>query len=96
MDGRTRGERRVGGAQPLERAPLPRTVPAAKRQPFVRAVGEHVQESQRPHATHLTPDPSPQPLLRLSDLDHADQFRKRCQPPREADAVQDRIVMTDQ
>src|SRR2546422_1026129 len=77
QDGRTRGERWIGGAQPLERTRLPGSVSSGEHHALIRAVSEHIEESHRPDPGHLAPDPSPQPLPRFADLYYADQLDRK-------------------
>src|SRR6266545_1676821 len=89
-------ERRVRGAQPLERAGLPGAVLRGEEQPLEQSKGEHVEEAEGPDATDLALDAQPQAPRGLTDLDDADQVREGAQPTRHADPVERLVVVADE
>ena len=87
---------RIGGAQPLELAPLPRAIGRRLRHHVVRAEREHVEKPPEADALDLARDPLAQPAARLANHHDAGQRRKGSEPAREPLAIEIRALVADE
>lgn len=75
---------------------LPCAIRRRVRETIPGSEGKHIQEPPRADALDLACDPLTYARARLADDDDAGNGRKRCEPPRQAVAVEERIVVADE